>query len=145
VQKLRSQIAEYLDRIDPENITPDIWGRTVHWFRWHGDGKSSTGGVFHVESMLTTEMDYNVTYWRRWFSGSPPLCLDTSGEILTSEHTRGIGCAEDGAMMAREGGAETYPAMRSSCSWFTGGVGNKDRLTLLSPTMAFAASSLIPG
>ncbi len=60
MQKLRSEIAEYLDRIDPENITPDIWGRTVHWIRWHGDGKSSTRGVFHIESMLTTEMDYNV-------------------------------------------------------------------------------------
>jgi hypothetical protein len=46
-------------------------------------------------------------------------------------------------MMTREGGGETYPAMRSSCSRFTGGVGNKDGLTLLSPTMAFAPSSLI--
>lgn len=58
VQKLRRQVAEYLKAIDPENVTTGLWKPEVQWNRWHGDGKSSTHGVFHIETMRAKNGDY---------------------------------------------------------------------------------------
>ncbi len=51
------------------------------WNRWHGDGKSSTGGIFHLESMLTSKGTYKAKVVKRgttvveeeWLEGPPSL------------------------------------------------------------------------
>ncbi|PIL37416.1 hypothetical protein GSI_01110 [Ganoderma sinense ZZ0214-1] len=44
-------VKEYLDDIDPSKITTGLWVPAKQWNRLHGDGKSGTGGTYHIETI----------------------------------------------------------------------------------------------
>ena len=42
---------DYLNAIDVSKVTSGLWDPTKQWNRLHGDGKSTTGGAYHIETM----------------------------------------------------------------------------------------------
>ncbi|KAI1796100.1 hypothetical protein LXA43DRAFT_1057876 [Ganoderma leucocontextum] len=46
---------EYLDGIDVSKVTSGLWDPTKQWNRLHGDGKSTTGGAYHIETILGSD------------------------------------------------------------------------------------------
>jgi hypothetical protein len=58
-KKNKSTIKDYIEDLDAAGMTGN-WTPDGHWNRIHGDGKSSTGGKWHMETMKTSEGAYKV-------------------------------------------------------------------------------------
>jgi hypothetical protein len=51
--------SDYLDEIDTDDLTIACEPQGK-WHRVHGDGKSTSGGIYHLETMMTSYGDYLV-------------------------------------------------------------------------------------
>ena len=49
---------DYLEEIEPSNITDLTWGLAGKLVRAHGNGKASTGGKYHIETMRDSNGRY---------------------------------------------------------------------------------------
>src|ERR1700753_1860467 len=58
LQKKAPTVKEYLDDIDVSKLTSGLWDPAKQWNRWHGDGKSTTGGTYHIESIHASDGEY---------------------------------------------------------------------------------------
>ncbi|KAG9090709.1 hypothetical protein FS749_000347, partial [Ceratobasidium sp. UAMH 11750] len=51
------RVQEYLDNIELHEGSNVTWSKGS-WSKFHGNGKATTGGEFHVETMLSTKGEY---------------------------------------------------------------------------------------
>ncbi|EJF61935.1 hypothetical protein BD309DRAFT_963967 [Dichomitus squalens] len=49
--KKAPSVKDYLDGIDVSKVTSGLWAPAKQWNRLHGDGKSTTGGSYHIETI----------------------------------------------------------------------------------------------
>jgi len=83
--KKAPSVKDYLRNIDTASITTGLWDPAKQWNRWHGDGKSTTGGAYHIETMLDSNGVHKAkvvgpgggtAVSAEWAAGSNPSVVD---------------------------------------------------------------------
>ena len=57
-QKKAPSVKDYLNNLDASKITSGLWTPARQWNRLHGDGKSTTGGAYHIETIHGSDKVY---------------------------------------------------------------------------------------
>ncbi|KAE8440861.1 hypothetical protein EG329_006378 [Mollisiaceae sp. DMI_Dod_QoI] len=55
----KQTVSDYVNDLDADSMTGN-WTPAGAWHRIHGDGKSTTGGKWHMETMNTSKGTYKV-------------------------------------------------------------------------------------
>lgn len=73
---------DYLGDIKTEDLSGGLWTPDKQWNRMHGDGKSTTGGNYHIETMQDSSGKYIAK-----IAGAPdssPVIIAAAGEAQPS-------------------------------------------------------------
>ncbi|KAM7209874.1 hypothetical protein V8F06_014745 [Rhypophila decipiens] len=55
----KASVKDYIENLDADSMTGN-WSPQGTWHRIHGDCKSPTGGVFHLETMAASDGTFEV-------------------------------------------------------------------------------------